>query len=282
MALTAAEDAAGQPELGLVQLPPAPGCPEHLLGEGHELLEAADAGQDPPSHPAGSLGLLDLLAQGPLRTTQRRGTLRSDLAWWSTGQETRQGAGSGNTASIYSVFCNSKECDIPCLRLTWSCATGRGYPGKFGFPHPWRCPRNTWVWHSELWSGDKAGIKGWTLILEGFPKFWNTRSLLRAQRGKRQTHNKPTQESPKQRKPSKRGNIQDRNQRNLQVGSSESTISLSTCISGPPHFDPALRRAVRRCFLGGFFPSSSPVAPGEGEDGARASFGSNRGPVLSH
>lgn len=67
LALTAAEDAAGQPEQGLVQLCPVLACPEQLLGEGHELLEAVDTGQDPPSHPAGSLGLLHLLAQGPLR-----------------------------------------------------------------------------------------------------------------------------------------------------------------------------------------------------------------------
>lgn len=26
-------------------------------------------------------------------------------------------------------------------------------------PHSWRCPRNSWMWPSGLWAGDKAGIR---------------------------------------------------------------------------------------------------------------------------
>lgn len=25
-----------------------------------------------------------------------------------------------------------------------------GFPGRFGVPHPWRCPGNSWTWHSVL------------------------------------------------------------------------------------------------------------------------------------
>uniref|UniRef100_A0A674H3P0 Peptidase M14 domain-containing protein n=1 Tax=Taeniopygia guttata TaxID=59729 RepID=A0A674H3P0_TAEGU len=36
--------------------------------------------------------------------------------------------------------------------------------------HPWRCLRNSWRWHSELWAGDKVGIghRVDSMILAGF------------------------------------------------------------------------------------------------------------------
>uniref|UniRef100_A0A8C3DZB5 Dedicator of cytokinesis 1 n=1 Tax=Corvus moneduloides TaxID=1196302 RepID=A0A8C3DZB5_CORMO len=34
----------------------------------------------------------------------------------------------------------------------------KGLPRKVWSPHPWRCPRKAWMWHSELWAGNKVGI----------------------------------------------------------------------------------------------------------------------------
>lgn len=36
--------------------------------------------------------------------------------------------------------------------------------------HPWRCPRNSWMGHSELWAGTRCGSgTAGTLLLEFFP-----------------------------------------------------------------------------------------------------------------
>ena len=46
----------------------------------------------------------------------------------------------------------------------------QGLPREVWDPHPWRCPRKGWRWHSELWAGDKVGM-GHSLdsvVWEGF------------------------------------------------------------------------------------------------------------------
>ena len=35
----------------------------------------------------------------------------------------------------------------------------QGLPSELWSAHPWRCPRNSWRWHSGLWAGDKVGMR---------------------------------------------------------------------------------------------------------------------------
>lgn len=38
----------------------------------------------------------------------------------------------------------------------------KGQPRRWWSPHPWRCSRNEWMWHSVPWSGWQWSVKGWT------------------------------------------------------------------------------------------------------------------------
>lgn len=40
------------------------------------------------------------------------------------------------------------------------CSHGKGFPERWWILHPWRCVRNDWTWHAELWDGlnDLGGV----------------------------------------------------------------------------------------------------------------------------
>jgi len=43
------------------------------------------------------------------------------------------------------------------LLKEWS-DIGTGCPGQWWSPHPWKCSKNVWMWHSRTWLSRPGGV----------------------------------------------------------------------------------------------------------------------------